>query len=393
MLKWIEFLHIYQPPNQESGVLDQVVIESYNHIVWLLTKYPNFKITLNISGSLLEQLDGNGYTELIKNLKFLIKQGKIELVSSAMYHPILPLLPESEVIRQIKLNNEIITKRLGLKHQPAGFYLPEMAYSPRVAAIVKALGYQWIILDEIHFPKKHYNNQIKYQIKNNGLYVIFRNRAYSKSFPPESIVKNIKKLNPPIQKNNYLITAHDGELYGHFHKNDYGYYQKAFAHQAIKNILISDYLKTLKTTEQITPRSASWESTELELKKHIPFALWADPKNKIHQKFWALSELAIKTVNQNQSDPNYFWSRKHLDYGLSSCYFWWAAAKRPDSFSPVTWNPTAIEKGLKELTSSIRSLEHLNPRVKLKAEKLYLALIKIIWQKHWKKYYQKNEKI
>lgn len=386
MLKWIEFLHIYQPPNQDKGVLDQVVTESYNHIIWLLTKYSNFKITLNISGSLLEQLNGNGYTKLIKDIKLLIKKGKIELVGSAMFHPILPLLPESEIIRQIQLNNEIIIKIFGLDCQPTGFYLPEMAYSPRVASIIKAMGFQWIILDEIHFPKKDLNNKIKYHIKDIGLDVIFRNRQYSKSFPPESIIKDLDILNNPEKEPNYLITAHDGELYGHFHKNDNGYYDKIFTNKAIENILVSKYLKTLKINESISPRSANWESTDLELKKHIPYALWHNPKNKIQQKLGELKDLAIKIINKNLDDPNYVWAREHLDRGEASCYAWWAAEGKPDSFSPITWNPSEIEKGLKELINSIRSLKSINPKTKLQAEKIYLLLTKLIWKKHWKKY-------
>ncbi|MEK7072593.1 MAG: hypothetical protein AAB969_03415, partial [Patescibacteria group bacterium] len=273
-----------------------------------------------------------------------------------------------------------------LNYQPNGFYLPEMAYNPKMAEIIKDLGYKWIILDEIHAGKNSLNNKVKYKIKNNGLYVIFRDRKYSKSFPPESIIKNIKELNNPTKDNNYLITAHDGELYGHYHKNDYGYYERVFNNKSIRNLLISEYLKSLKRTEEITPRSANWESTEIELKKHIPYALWDNPKNKIHKKLWELRELAIKTLNKNQSDSNYLWSRRHLDHGLSSCYWWWAAERKPDSFSPIAWNPTEVEKGLKELINSIRSLKNADSKTKLKAEKLYLFLTKAIWQKHWKRY-------
>lgn len=386
MLNWVEFLHIYQPPNQDKGILDQVVIESYNHIIWLLKKYPSFKITLNVSGSLLEQLSDNGHDQLIEEIKSLTKKGRIELVGSAMFHPILPLLPDNEIRRQIELNNVIIKEKFGHNCKISGFYLPEMAYSYEVVKIIKEMGYQWIILDEINAGRKKIDNQIKYQIKNNGLYVVFRNREYSKSFPPESIIKNLKKLDGGNKNNNYLITAHDGELYGHYHKNDYGYYQKVFTNKSIRNLLISEYLKSLKKTEEITPRSANWESTEIELKKHIPYALWDNPKNKIHKKLWELRELAIKTLNKNQSDPNYLWSRKHLDHGLSSCYWWWAAERKPDSFSPMAWNPTEVEKGLKELINSIRSLKNADSKTKLRAEKLYLFLTKAIWQKHWKKY-------
>ena len=136
----------------------------------------------------------------------------------------------------------------------------------------------------------------------------------------------------------------------------------------------------------ISPRNASWESTEKELKSKIPYALWDDPKNKIHKLLWELRELAITTINKNNNDPQYIWSRNHLDRGLASCSWWWAAEKKPDVFSPITWNPSEIEKGLKELINSIRSLQNIDSKTKLRAEKIYINLTKAIWNKHWKKY-------
>lgn len=387
MLYWIDFLHIYQPPNQDPAILDQVTKESYLHIIKLLKKYPRLKFTLNISGTLQEQLNHNGYLKVITEIKTLVKKGKIELVGSAMYHPILPLLPRSEIKRQIQLHNEISLERFGKNYKPKGFYLPEMAYSKKVADVIKEMGFKWIILDEIHFPGKEVNNNTKYKIKNNGLFVVFRNRNLSKSFPPEVIFKNLEKLNQKSKQNNYVITAHDGELYGHWHKEDVGgYYRKSFTSRKIQNITVSEYLKSIRKTKEITLKNANWESTPAELNSKIPYALWDDPKNKIHQLLWELRELAIKAIRGNENDPQYIWSRNHLDRGLASCSWWWAAERRPDVFSPITWNPTEIEKGLKELISSIRSLQNIKPEVKLKAEKIYLALVKNIWQKHWKKY-------
>jgi alpha-amylase/alpha-mannosidase (GH57 family) len=88
----------------------------------------------------------------------------------------LPLLPEQEIIRQIKLNQEILFKYFKIK--PTGFYLPEMAYSLESAKIIKKLGFDWIILDQISTTQK-IDDKILYQIKNLGLKVVFRNREYS----------------------------------------------------------------------------------------------------------------------------------------------------------------------------------------------------------------------
>ena len=109
---WVNFLHIYQPPWQDRGIIEQVSIESYEYILTLLEKYNNFKVTLNISGSLIEQLE-ELRPDLIKRIQALVKKNKIELTSSAKYHALLPLLPFVEIKRQIKLNKEILSKYCG----------------------------------------------------------------------------------------------------------------------------------------------------------------------------------------------------------------------------------------------------------------------------------------
>ena len=81
-------------------------------------------------------------------------RGRIEFLESAKYHAFLPLLPESEIIRQIILNNKTNSKYFGSVYKPTGFFSPEMAYSDKVARIAKKLGYKWIIADELAFSGK-----------------------------------------------------------------------------------------------------------------------------------------------------------------------------------------------------------------------------------------------
>ena len=132
-MKWINFLHIYQPPTQTAETLKLVTEESYLKIIELVETYPNFKITLNISGSLLELWVDHGYKSLIERYRKQIEAGKIELVGSAMYHPILPLLEEDEVIRQIELHNDICKKLLGLSTNQLVFSCQKWLIAKRLA--------------------------------------------------------------------------------------------------------------------------------------------------------------------------------------------------------------------------------------------------------------------
>ncbi len=369
-------------------MVQKISRESYWQLVETLKRNNKAKITLNFSGCLLEHLYNIGEENLIEEFKQLAANKQIELVGSARYHPILPLLPSNEIKRQITLNDQILKQAFDEYYQPTGFFLPEMAYNFKAAKVIKELGYKWIIIDEIACKGRlglvDYNK--KYKIKGLDLNIVFRNRSLSNTFVPQTILEFTQKSNPPT----YLVSATDGEMYGHHHDDKKNLFEEAINNPHIMMLTVSEYIKELSSKpELISPMSSSWETTTQELKRKVSFALWQDPKNKIHQNLWELRKIAIRLINKSREQGiNYDWARHHLDRGLSSCAWWWAAEKKIGSFNFLTWNPDTIEKGLREIISSIRSLNNVSQKTKLSAEKYYHLLIKEIWKKHWKKYHK-----
>ena len=148
-ITWINFLHFYQPPTADNEVVIEAVEKSYNRIISALNRNPSIKFTINIAGCLLEKLADLGYTNLLNNINNLISKKQIELTGSAAFHPILALLPDKEIYRQIEINEQILKKYFGKNFKCKGFFIPEAAYSPRVAKIIKKRNYNWLILDEV----------------------------------------------------------------------------------------------------------------------------------------------------------------------------------------------------------------------------------------------------
>lgn len=381
-ITWVNFIHIYQPPWQQRGVVEQVASESYEYLFKLLERHRDFKCTLNITGSLLEQL-AVFRPDLVKQLQRIVKRGQVELSSSAKYHALLPLLAEREIRRQIELNQEILAKYFDLK-DIRGFYLPEMAYNKKVAKIINDFGFDWTILDPINY-KGRLSPLKAYKIDGVDIKVIFRNREVSKSYPAEVIYKRLEAN----YRNETIISATDGEIYGHFHNDWQGHLEKVLQDSRVEILSIRDYLSKFVDFEKISLRDGSWESKESELKKKIPYILWNDPKNKIHRLLWDLVDLASELVYKYKADKNFVWARRHLDKGLSSCTFWWASAKKPSDFSPLTWNPDMIDNGSEELVRAVRSLDKAKSNEKIKAEKLYIEIKKNTWMNHWRKYNRK----
>ncbi len=390
-MKWINFLHFYQPATVSDETIDEVVKSSYQSWADFLNQHPELKITVNFTGCLTERLHNQGYQKLLDQFSKLAKKGQIEFMESAAFHPILPLLPEKEIVKQIQVNSAINKKRFGDIYQPQGFFIPEMAYSDKVARIIKQLGYKYIILDEISLHKKlnkPIDNTLKYKIKNipsdsagRGLEVVFRNRKISQSFVPKKLNYLIK--HKKLKQDDIIITASDGELYGHHYWHWWPAYTQALKHFSTQTL--SEYLNSLKQEKEVKLFDSSWESTEKELKKKIPYAVWSHPKNKIHKKLWCLANFALKLNWENQDDENHFASRLHLEKGLASCTFWWASGRDFMLVSPHAWHSSMVEIGAHELLNSIRSLENISKKNKLKAEKLFSKVRNLIWQKHWKK--------
>ena len=386
---WINFLHFYQSPVTSDEVIHEVVKSSYQPWVKFLNKYKKVKVTVNFSACLTERLFNLGYGKLLKDYARLAKRGQIEFVSSAAFHSILPLLPKKETIKQIQINDQINKNRFGAAYKPTGFFLPELAYSKNVAKIIKKLKYKYIILDEISYAGKlnsQIDNNLKYKIKNIGINIIFRNRIISRSFVPETIINIIEGRDKRFNidnKNRFIITATDAELYGHRYWNWHPAFSFLVDKLKIKTLTISEYLKSLKKERTVEPIASNWESIEEELKRGLPYGLWYDPKNKIQKLLWQLANFALELNYKSEKDENHFASRLHLEKGLASCTFWWASNRDFRLFGPPAWHPEEIEKGAAELLASVRSLTNITPNQKLKAEKLFSQIRDLVWNTHW----------
>ena len=386
---WINFLHCYQPANADDNRIKEATQESYLRIIRGLEEHSHLKFTMNISGCLVLRWQELGMDDIIKRIKILIDKKQIEITGSCAYHIFLPLMPEKENIKQIKENELILKKAFGVtKKDLKGFFLPEMAYNSKIAKTVKKLGYQWTILDEIAKKDASINNakNIFYQDVDSDLQVIFRSRKYSNCYVPE----NFNNLDNLLNQN--IITATDAELYGLRHQDPTAKFEKILKKVQAKNIIcktISEVLREQKNSKKIQKIkliSCNWESTKKELQNKLPFAQWYNPKNKIQMALWDFVKFTYKTVEANQKDANYKWSRWHLNRGMASCIFWWASEKDfSHIFGPFAWNPDEIERGLHELIRAIRSLHSLeNKQAKIKAEIKYAEIKKMIWVKHWK---------
>ncbi len=385
---WINFLHLYQPASIESYYVNEAVKKSYRRILTLLEKKSELKMTMNVSGCLLDRLNEEGYSDLISRFKALIDKKQIELVGSASFHGFLPRLPEEEIKWQI-IEQEKVLKKLFNLDRPKGFFIPEMAYHSKVAKVVADLGYSWLILDEISYQgEKELDHQKIYKDKESGLNIVFRQRKFSTVYPPDELKKmrRQKELPPAI------ISAVDGELYGLRHLDPKSELEKIVFWSNLKTATISEFVTAnLKEDEVCSLQPSSWESTKEEIENNNPYILWDNPENEIQQKLWKLAELAMSLGKEYKDDKGFGDYRWHLSRGLASCWFWWASAYDfRNNYGPLAWSPDQVEKGINDLIRAVRSLHNINSlKNKILAENLACDIRRDLWINHWEKYWSK----
>src|SRR5438094_345446 len=87
--------------------------------------------------------------DVLDRFRALAEASQIELTGTALYHPILPLVPAAERRRQIQLNHQIGRRAFGEAFQPRGFFPPELAFAPSIVPSVADSGHEWIVLSGV----------------------------------------------------------------------------------------------------------------------------------------------------------------------------------------------------------------------------------------------------
>ncbi len=376
---WANFLHIYQPPTQTRAILERVVNESYRRIIAELKRAPDDKLTLNIPACLTELLDKYGFDDVVDDLRGLLERGQIEITGSAKYHPLLPKIPRDEAIRQIKLDLETNRHYFGERYKPRGFFPPEAAYNREIAEIVADLGFEWILVEELsyngQFGAVRYNRT--YEIEGIPLKIFFRERDSSFRILSGQLgtVRLFEDyLGHRLERNEYLLTAMDGETFGHHRPGMEKLLFEIYRSPKVPTVTISKLLELFPETETVKTVPSTWALMEKDIEKNAPFSRWDDPDNEIHKLQWELTRLAIE-VGSEKNSP----ARPLLDKSLHSDQYWWASA-RP------WWSLEMIERGADELKGTVLASPSALEKDKEKARGLYYQIITLgfEWQRSGK---------
>lgn len=393
-MKWVNFLHFYQPANQHRDILEAVVSQCYRPVLKGLLGKSNAKLTINVSGSLLELLDKYGFKDVIDYLKTLYHSKKIELTSTACYHAFLPLLSEKEIKRQIELNNDVLKKYLGSEIVLNGFFPPEMGINNKLMNVLCNSNYKYVILDSIAYKGpleriEAINGLKMFYYKTTDLKIFFRDRRTSNIIMSgiERGSKQIYDLLSEYSQRFYLITAMDGETFGH-HRPGLEEslldlydekYDKYIDDKNIQFSTISDIMSLPIEEDRVEIQDSTWASSPQDISNQIQFISWNDPENIIHKYQWQLTNLMLEVLEKSKEYENYESMRQKADKALASDQFFWASAK-------PWWSVEMIEAGAHQCVEVIEMASEDFKSQKETARELYLKIVSTAfeWQRSGK---------
>ncbi len=336
------------PPEPLSRGFHRLV-EAYHLPLLQLLGELKMPVALSVPWGLTERWHSDGYHEALRLCADLRRTGHVEFVASAAYHPILPLLPQAAIERQI--SHDL------LRHQELydgwscrGFVPPEMAYGPEILPILKENGFDWCALDDTTYccltaePPKNHVAQC------GGLSLLLRSSLWSKALiaTARSAGEGARLAQDMMSglrewyggERGYAFLAVDTECFGLHRKGSL-----SCLSSFLDGVNRSEEFALLRPSELLDsyPHRAdevppgSWRTTQEQFWEGEFFVPWQSRYSRAHGYLWELTELAVESVGKLQ---------ERLDRSLHSGFFWWDE----DSHSAL---PSSATRGLRTLLDVI----------------------------------------
>lgn len=269
-----------------QAVFEKVAEKSYRPMNDLLEKllhaYPEFKVSLSITGTFLEQAEFWGQ-DVIDSFRRLVDTGRVEIVAETYHHSLAFFYSRSEFEAQVQLHREKVEALFG--YTPTAFRNTELAYNDSLAAWADQAGYKAILAEgwgpilgwrsPNYVYRPHGTERIKLLLKNyqlsDDLAFRFSDKQWSEwPLMPEKYVHWIDTAMADAPVTNLFM---DYETFGEHQWADTGIFTffEAFVKHWLQDrdttfYTISEAADTFDSVDEVsTPHTVTWADTERDL--------------------------------------------------------------------------------------------------------------------------------
>lgn len=136
----------YDDRTSNERIVHKVAEKSYiptnRRLLKLLNDYPAFKLSISITGTVIEQLE-KWAPEALQSFKDIVATGRVEIVAETYHHSLAFFYSHEEFERQVAMHKHKIKEVFGIT--PQVFRNTELAYNNDVAAWADKAGYKGIL--------------------------------------------------------------------------------------------------------------------------------------------------------------------------------------------------------------------------------------------------------
>lgn len=275
----------YDDRRSNERILHKVAEKSYvetNRVLKeLLDQYPEFRLSMSITGTVLEQLQ-SWSPRALHSFQDLIQTGKVEIVGETYHHSLAFFYSLAEFEMQVTMHRHKVQELFG--QVPTAFRNTELSYNNDLAYWADRAGYR-AILSEGWDPvlgwrspnfiyKPTYTNQIKLLMKNyklsDDIAFRFSNRDWTEW--PLTAGKFTHWLSETTDATNFNLFM-DYETFGEHQWGDSGIFEflKHLPAEWLKSqdrtfMTVSEAAEVFDAVDTIdTPYTTTWADTERDL--------------------------------------------------------------------------------------------------------------------------------
>ena len=336
----------YEARESNERILRKVAEKSYlptnRHLLELLRAHPELKLSLSITGTVLEQLE-QWSPEALASFQDLCATGQVEIVAETYHHTLAFFYSRGEFEAQVQMHREKIQALFG--QTPQVFRNTELAYNNDLAYWADKAGYKGVLAegwDAIlgwrkpnYVYRPAYTDNIRLLMKNYRLSddIAFRFGDRDWSEWPLTADKFVHWLNaePDAQTFNLFM---DYETFGEHQWDESGIFDflNHVPEQWLKSegntfMTVSEAIDAYPPVDTIdVPQTVTWADTERDLSAWLGNSLQASAINclySLEQKILGTADLAfIEDWRRLQtSDHFYYMCTKWFNDGDIHAYF------------------------------------------------------------------------
>lgn len=336
----------YDSQESNERIMHKVAQKSYlptnARLLQLLQENPDFKVSLSITGTVIEQLE-RWSPESLESFKRLTETGRVEIVGETYHHSLAFFYSRAEFEMQVEMHKRKVQEVFG--QTPQVFRNTELAYNNDLAYWADRAGYKGILAEGwdtilnwrspnfVYRPT--YTNQIRLLMKNYKLSddIAFRFGDQNWSGWPLTADKFAHWLSEDHNATNFNLFM-DYETFGEHQWDESGIF--GFLEHLPKEWLktpdhtfmtVSEAIDNHEPVDQIDmPNTVTWADTERDLSAWLGNGMQAGSINALYglqDKIIATNDLElIEDWRRLQtSDHFYYMCTKYFNDGDIHAYF------------------------------------------------------------------------